>query len=188
MKKVGSLSGGEKSRLKLCLMMQRKVNFLLLDEPTNHLDTSSREWIESALDEFEGTMLFVSHDRYFLKKFADKVWSMENGTITQYNYGFEEYLETFHKELATEKVPSKKPEHQSSNVKNKTKLSSKSPKPIAIETLINETESELNKVNSEIEEDLLKGDFSKMNELYDKKNQLTKRIDVLYNEWLEEDF
>ena len=92
-KKVSSLSGGEKSRLKLCLMMQENVNFLLLDEPTNHLDTDSREWIEGALSDFVGAMLFVSHDRYFLNKFADKVWSMDNGAIAEYGYGFEEYLE-----------------------------------------------------------------------------------------------
>ena len=80
-KKVGSLSGGEKSRLKLCLMMQNNVNFLLLDEPTNHLDIATREWIENALTDFEGTMVFVSHDRYFLNKFADQVWNMENGLV-----------------------------------------------------------------------------------------------------------
>jgi len=93
MKTAGVLSGGEKSRLKLCLMMQSNVNFLLLDEPTNHLDIASREWIENALADFEGTMLFVSHDRYFLSKFADKVWNMDNGVITEYDCGFDEYLE-----------------------------------------------------------------------------------------------
>jgi len=77
LKKVGTLSGGEKSRLKLCLMMQNNVNFLLLDEPTNHLDIATREWIEKVLADFEGTMLFVSHDRYFLNKFADKVFDMD---------------------------------------------------------------------------------------------------------------
>jgi len=81
-KKVSSLSGGEKSRLKLCLMMQNNVNFLLLDEPTNHLDIATREWIENVLLDFDGTMIFVSHDRYFLNKFGDKVWNMEDGTIT----------------------------------------------------------------------------------------------------------
>ena len=80
-KKVTTLSGGEKSRLKLCLMMQNNVNFLLLDEPTNHLDIATREWIENVLDDFEGTMIFVSHDRYFLNKFADIVWNMADGVI-----------------------------------------------------------------------------------------------------------
>ena len=92
-KKIGALSGGEKSRLKLCILMQENVNFLLLDEPTNHLDVASREWIENALADYGGAMLFVSHDRYFLNKFADKVWSMDNGEIDSYDCGFDEYLE-----------------------------------------------------------------------------------------------
>jgi ATPase subunit of ABC transporter with duplicated ATPase domains len=93
MKKCGALSGGEKSRLRLCLMMQNNINFLLLDEPTNHLDIATREWIEDALSDFDGTILFVSHDRYLLNKFADKVWSMEDGVVTEHNCGFDEYLE-----------------------------------------------------------------------------------------------
>jgi ATPase subunit of ABC transporter with duplicated ATPase domains len=93
LKKVGSLSGGEKSRLKLCILMQSNVNFLILDEPTNHLDIASREWVEDVLGDFDGAMIFVSHDRYFLNKFADKVWSMENGEISKFDYGYDEYLE-----------------------------------------------------------------------------------------------
>jgi ATPase subunit of ABC transporter with duplicated ATPase domains len=82
-KKVGNLSGGEKSRLKLCLLMQDQVNFLLLDEPTNHLDIESREWFEEAVSNFNGTMLFISHDRFFLNKFASIIWSMENGDVME---------------------------------------------------------------------------------------------------------
>jgi ATPase subunit of ABC transporter with duplicated ATPase domains len=82
-KKAGILSGGEKSRLKLCLLMQEKINFLILDEPTNHLDIESREWIEDAVADFEGTLLMISHDRYFLNKFASRIWHMENGAITE---------------------------------------------------------------------------------------------------------
>jgi len=92
LKKVKSLSGGEKSRLKLCLLMQDKYNFLILDEPTNHLDIDSREWIEDAVADFEGTMLFISHDRYFLSKFASKVWSMKDGKVMTFDGGFEDYL------------------------------------------------------------------------------------------------
>ncbi|MCL1864149.1 MAG: ABC-F type ribosomal protection protein [Defluviitaleaceae bacterium] len=80
-KKVGSLSGGERSRLKLCLLMQNQANFLILDEPTNHLDIESREWIEDAIEDFNGTMLFISHDRFFLSKFATKIWSMSGGGV-----------------------------------------------------------------------------------------------------------
>ncbi|MBN1776810.1 MAG: ABC-F family ATP-binding cassette domain-containing protein [Clostridiales bacterium] len=90
-KKAGALSGGEKSRLKLCLMMQNDTNFLLLDEPTNHLDIATREWIETTLADFDGAMLFVSHDRYLLKKFAEKIWHIGGGVIMEYNCGYDEY-------------------------------------------------------------------------------------------------
>ena len=175
MKKVGTLSGGEKSRLKLCLMMQTNINFLLLDEPTNHLDIASREWLENALSDFEGTMLFVSHDRYFLNRFADKVWSMENGTVTQYDYGYEEYIEILRKDTVSEEVPKK--------AKVKTKAVSQKSAVVSVETRIMEAEAELSKVKEEIEKDLLKADYSKMSELHEKMNRLEAQIDTLYHEW-----
>lgn len=92
LKKVSNLSGGEKSRLKLCLLMQNQVNFLILDEPTNHLDIESREWIEEAVSEFNGTMIFISHDRFFLRRFASKIWNMKDGEITKFDGGYEDYL------------------------------------------------------------------------------------------------
>jgi len=92
-KKVSTLSGGEKSRLKLCLLMQTTANFLIMDEPTNHLDIDSREWIEDAVADWDGTMLFISHDRYFLNKFATKIWSMDAGTITEFIGTFDDYIE-----------------------------------------------------------------------------------------------
>ena len=91
-KKVGSLSGGEKSRLKLCMLMQEKVNFLILDEPTNHLDIESREWIEDAVADWEGTILFISHDRYFLNKFASRIWDMKDGQIADFYGSYDEYI------------------------------------------------------------------------------------------------
>ena len=78
-KPVGTLSGGEQSRLRLCMLMDEKINLLILDEPTNHLDIASREWVEGALEEYEGALLFVSHDRYFVDKFATRIWELENG-------------------------------------------------------------------------------------------------------------
>jgi len=92
-KKVSNLSGGEKSRLKLCLLMQNQSNFLILDEPTNHLDIESREWMEDAISDFNGTMLFISHDRFFLNQFASKIWSMKDGEITAFDGGFEDFLQ-----------------------------------------------------------------------------------------------
>lgn len=90
-KTVATLSGGEQSRLRLCMLMDEKINLLILDEPTNHLDIASREWIESAVEDYEGTLLFVSHDRYFVDRFATRVWVLEDGTIRDYRCGYEKY-------------------------------------------------------------------------------------------------
>lgn len=180
MKKVGTLSGGEKSRLKLCLLMQRDTNFLLLDEPTNHLDIASREWIERALEEFGGTILFVSHDRYFLNKFADKIWSMDQGTIAPYDCSFEEFAEM------SRPAEPKKEKSKSSAPKEKRKNRPEAPKDTAaaIEKLINEAEAALEIVNAKIETDLSRSEFQNMNALVDKKSMLEARIDLLYEEWL----
>ncbi len=90
-KSVSVLSGGELSRLRLCMLMDEEINFLVLDEPTNHLDIDSREWIEEAVEAFDGTLLFVSHDRYFANRFATRVWELSDGTIHDYPMGFAQY-------------------------------------------------------------------------------------------------
>ena len=90
-KTVGTLSGGEQSRLRLCMLMDEKINLLILDEPTNHLDIASREWVECAIEEYEGTLLFVSHDRYFVDKFATRIWELEDGSIKDYPCGYAKY-------------------------------------------------------------------------------------------------
>ena len=90
-KQVGNLSGGEQSRLRLCMLMDEKINLLILDEPTNHLDITSREWVEAAIEEFEGVLLFVSHDRYFIEKFAERIWLLEDGVIRDFRCGYSKY-------------------------------------------------------------------------------------------------
>ena len=90
-KQVKVLSGGELSRLYLCTIMDEAVNLLILDEPTNHLDIASREWIEEAVEAYDGTLLFVSHDRYFINRFATRIWELENGVITDYRVGYARY-------------------------------------------------------------------------------------------------
>ena len=89
-KKVKNLSGGERIRLRLAVILQQKLNCLVFDEPTNHIDISTKEVLEKALNDFSGTILFVSHDRYFINKLADKVVEFKNGTIKTYlgNYDF----------------------------------------------------------------------------------------------------
>ncbi len=90
-KTVNTLSGGEQSRLRLCMLMDEKINLLILDEPTNHLDIASREWVEAAIEEFEGVLLFVSHDRYFIEKFAERIWHLEDGAIRDFPCGYQKY-------------------------------------------------------------------------------------------------
>ncbi len=90
-KPVAALSGGEMSRLRLCMLMDEEINFLILDEPTNHLDIASREWIENAVAEFPGTLLFVSHDRYFIDQFADHIWELEDGKISVMEGTYQQY-------------------------------------------------------------------------------------------------
>jgi len=90
-KKINNLSGGEKTRLKLLTLMYEKSNVLILDEPTNHLDIDSRESLEEDLINYEGTIIFISHDRYFIDKVATRVAEIENKTINVYDYDYEGY-------------------------------------------------------------------------------------------------
>ncbi|NLN45993.1 MAG: ABC-F family ATP-binding cassette domain-containing protein [Clostridiaceae bacterium] len=92
-KKIRQLSGGEKSRLRLCSLSQDEVNFLVLDEPTNHLDIDSREVLEAMLLGFRGTLLFVSHDRYFVERVADRILALEDGKVTDWELGYAAYRE-----------------------------------------------------------------------------------------------
>jgi len=93
MKRVSSLSGGEKSRLVLAELLYSRPNFLILDEPTNHMDVQAKETLESAFQVYTGTILFVSHDRYFIKQVADSVMIFEDQTVMYYPFGYEHYLE-----------------------------------------------------------------------------------------------
>lgn len=92
-KKVGCLSGGEKARLQLLKLMLSKANLLLLDEPTNHLDIASREALERALENYGGTMIVVTHDRYLINRLADKVLYMDNGVVSEHIGGYDELME-----------------------------------------------------------------------------------------------
>lgn len=102
LKNINMLSGGEKVRLALCKILKRKPNVLVLDEPTNHMDIVGKETLESMLSEFAGTLIFVSHDRYFVKKVATRLLVFEDGTTHQYQFGYEEYQEKLDREAAEE--------------------------------------------------------------------------------------
>jgi ATP-binding cassette subfamily F protein 3 len=101
-KNINMLSGGEKVRLALCKILKRRPNVLILDEPTNHMDIVGKETLESMLKDFKGTLIFVSHDRYFVKKVADRLLVFEDGTTHLYRFGYEEYQEKLDREAAEE--------------------------------------------------------------------------------------
>ena len=120
-KTVGNLSGGEQSRLRLCMLMDEKINLLILDEPTNHLDIASREWVEAAIEEFEGVLLFVSHDRYFIEKFAERIWLLEDGKIRDFPCGYQKYRSILEHEAAAKPAVSAAPKPKKERVKGGTK-------------------------------------------------------------------
>ncbi|MBQ3503190.1 MAG: ABC-F family ATP-binding cassette domain-containing protein [Oscillospiraceae bacterium] len=124
-KQVGNLSGGEQSRLRLCMLMDEKINLLILDEPTNHLDIASREWVEAAIEEFEGVLLFVSHDRYFIEKFAERIWLLEDGQIRDFKCGYAKYRSILEHEAAAKPVISAAPKQKKEKPKGGTKESEK---------------------------------------------------------------
>ena len=120
-KLVGDLSGGEQSRLRLCMLMDEKINLLILDEPTNHLDIASREWVEAAIEEFEGVLLFVSHDRYFIEKFAERIWLLEDGQIRDFKCGYQKYRSILEHEAAAKPVVANTPKPKKEKPKGGTK-------------------------------------------------------------------
>ena len=103
LKTVAKLSGGEKSRLRLCELMYDKLNMLVLDEPTNHLDILAREWIEEAVEGFTGTLLFVSHDRYFVSRFASRIIVLMEDGYVDFTGNYEQYL-AFREKKAAERA------------------------------------------------------------------------------------
>lgn len=187
-KKVGSLSGGERSRLKLAILMHNEVNFLILDEPTNHLDIDSREELEEVLKDFQGTILFVSHDRYFINNIAKRVVELTGGALTSYGGNYEYYKEKS-AQLKNSVVIEKAVQVDDKRVKGKkektpkTSKSNNEFKKQRLEKQIEELEGKL----KEIEEDINKycDDYEKVNALYNDKVNLQQELEVLMEEYFE---
>jgi len=182
-KPVSALSGGEQSRLRLCMLMRDELNFLILDEPTNHLDIQSREWIEEALEEYNEALLFVSHDRYFIERFATRIWSLENGKVTDFRGSFSEYREYIKRqnELASnEKLKeSAKEEPKKAYKKNPTAYNEKQ---------LQKLEREIGKLEEKVREldalyEINAADFKKLMELDVQKQELQAELDGLYSQW-----
>ncbi len=181
-KSVSTLSGGEQSRLRLCMLMDSQINLLILDEPTNHLDIQSREWIEEAVEEYEGNLLFVSHDRYFIDRFATRIWMLEDGHITDFKGTYQEYLAAKSKKAAPAPAPVKEePKKEKPKRPGGTKILEK--EVAAAERAVGKAEEEMYDLTLQIEE--AAADYLKLQELYEKKEALEEEILKLYGRWEE---
>ncbi len=184
-KKVKSLSGGERAKLSLVLLEAERANFLVLDEPTNHLDLLAREALEEALRAYEGTLLFVSHDRYFIQNLASKVIEIAGQTLTLYPCGYEEFNER--KRAASERVQAQAKEgresRQNASYRSKADRAEDAQKKQRIkqaESDIAETEAEIASLHEEIARPELAADYKLMNEKCARLDALNERLDALY--------
>ena len=182
-KQVSALSGGEQSRLRLCMLMDSRINLLILDEPTNHLDIDSREWIEEAVEEYGGNLLFVSHDRYFIEKFATRIWMLEDGKITDFKGIYSEFraFRERQEQLKNAKAAPEpeKPREDKPRRPGGTKELEK--KVRAAERAVEKAEIRLDEISGEMEE--AASDYLKLQELYDERDRLEDELARLYTEW-----
>ncbi len=180
-KTVGTLSGGEQSRLRLCMLMDEKINLLILDEPTNHLDIASREWVEAAIEEFEGVLLFVSHDRYFIEKFAERIWLLEDGAIRDFRCGYKKYRSILEHEAQARQLPAapaapkQRKEKPRSGPKDSDKL---------VKKLEREIEKQ-EKVVADLEEKIqaAASDYQELNRLMGEKEAAEEGLMELMEQW-----
>ena len=179
-KTVGNLSGGEQSRLRLCMLMDEKINLLILDEPTNHLDIASREWVEAAIEEFEGVLLFVSHDRYFIEKFAERIWALEDGKIRDFKCGYSKYRSILDHEAAVRQpVVAAEPKAKKEKPKGGTK---------EIDKLIRRLEREIEKQENLIAEldskiEASGADYQELTRLLGEKEEAELVLMDLMEQW-----
>ena len=185
-KLVRDLSGGERARLMFLLIMLEKANFLVLDEPTNHLDLPAKESLDTAVSDYDGTVLFVSHDRYFLNKTADKILELTENGISEYNGNYDDYL------AAKSGVSSRAPKSVSNesrslsyeekkraqaNIRNTERKIADTEKKIA------DTEEKITQIDASLE--TCGADFEKARELFDEKGDLENELNSLYEQWNE---
>lgn len=200
-KKIKYLSGGEKSRLRLCSLTFTGVNFLILDEPTNHLDVESREVLEETLSEFEGTLLMVSHDRYFISKLADRIIAIEDNSAVVYDGDYEYYQAEHKKRLESRSAADQKKllerrstAEQKTEQQTKIQVKSTVEKPgmqspaqkntyyiERFEKLIEDTEKKLMELQMSMER--YSTDSDQLNKLYEEKVKLEAELEHTYQEW-----
>ena len=193
LKIVRDLSGGEKARLQLAKLMLEKNNLLVLDEPTNHLDITSKQVLEDALENYEGTIVFVSHDRYFINKIANKVLEITGDDYSIYLGNYDYYLEKSEQELIAKKLKEEKTDEVQEKVANDYVLGKEEKKRIrklerTREELLEKIESleeKVTLVNNELTKEEVYTDAIKVQEYNEELRSLNQEIEDLNNTWLE---
>ena len=187
-KKIKVLSGGEKGRLQLCKILKQGPNLLLLDEPTNHMDIVGKESLENILKEYKGTLIFVSHDRYFVNKIADSLLIFEKNKVTYFNGNYEEY--TRKRMEQEEKIDDHIDKKETTNFtkkensyflnKEKSKIKNKISK---IEREIEQKESEKKQIEEQMQDEEICTDYLKLKELQENLQKLNEEIENKMEEW-----
>ncbi|MDE7439475.1 MAG: ABC-F family ATP-binding cassette domain-containing protein [Clostridia bacterium] len=183
-KKVKSLSGGERAKLALCILECEHGNVLLLDEPTNHLDLPAREGLENALKKFDGTLIFVSHDRYFISALADKIAEIADGRLNYFDGGYESF-NAEKKKLSEIKnnnqITKKKSFHRSG--KERAEEERKKQQLKKLEARISELEQDEQRINDMLADPEIAADYIKVNELLKELEGIKLQLDKFYNEY-----
>ncbi len=190
-KPVSALSGGEKGRLALAKLIYSRVNVLALDEPTNHLDIASREALEDALNDFDGTIITVSHDRYFLDRVATQILFLGEKGVEYFDAGYSEFYEAHHRALAEKQAREAElqkaersrrvAETPKSNSTRKAKL--KQPSAAEIEVVIHSVENELAELSILLSTEKIARDRDRLFELSEKYQSLNDKLAELYSSW-----
>jgi ATP-binding cassette subfamily F protein 3 len=191
-KSIGALSGGERSRVALAKLTLQGSNFMVLDEPTNHLDLQSRQFLEEVLSDFEGTLLFVSHDRYFIDRLATKVWAIEDGMLSAYAGNYTEYR-TRRRPISPETSTARpaKPASQTGAAaeKEKAKASNKKASKVKVRTLedverdVEKAEASVKSVEAALAQAALQADAEQLTQLSADYEQARAHLDTLLAEW-----
>ena len=187
---VGQLSGGERARLKLAIICLAGSNVLVLDEPTNHLDLPSKEVLQQALAEYEGTLIIVSHDRYLLDRVPNRIFAIEQGTLHQYKGGYGAYLRA-KAELGPERAAAPQPKTESEQKKQynrgkeQRREDARRRKEYAeAETLIHTLEEELEQIKAEMAQDSVQNDYQRLQELCALIEEKQGLLDSAMERWL----
>ena len=164
------------------MLMGGEINFLILDEPTNHLDIASREWMEDALSDYEQTLLFVSHDRYFIEKFATRIWALSDGKITDFRGGYKDYCQWKERQQVyaqTERNNQKKNTVKKAGTPNIDRARAR------LEKEIGKLEEKIAAIDALAQE--YASDYQKLMELDSEKAALDDELMLLYEKWEELD-